>query len=508
MPTNYNRNTETIDTVYTTDGSGTIETNLDFFVYSFAIQNDTTSALNVYFDRYSEDYVQVAASAYKEVAVTTNYYRIEYDASSTGEEIIATIVKSQQVDDFLTPLFPNLYAPSDDTNYDEDIKMNPISAYGYTYTPWMSSDGSMYMGTNSSLLEVEYYLDGHVVSTANTTDFYGDLYTMIMDTISSFYPDDYEPPTNPEYSPLQAAEIVEKTKEYLLSYDVTFNEEFFAGYASLTSYDPDLKATSFTLDDTTNTSLATAWTVLGGTFDPGANPATIRYKENIGDSWTTVNLSGGSTQVFTDRAKYFEVTSGEVEITFNGNYVRMIDFAPIINIVYPLGTTDSGDVPNEIYATFTNKIAELQQNLQAANFTGRVVYFRSEPFTAQAGTIYNADAILPNELTLDQKYVFQAIRHHVQNYYQYSRTEEDLLKAIIHENWLHYHPAPNNEPTNLPQNLEDVIEDSSVTIRGLSTESEKKDFIVDLLLTEYTGSYSMGGFSLHTPGVTHNRQTN
>lgn len=506
MPT-YQKNAETVDFVHTTAGAGVYEEKLDYFVFSIAIKNDTSSDVTLYLNQYTDDALVIDASSYQEVAVTTNYFRAEY--AGTGETIIVSVVKSASVEELLTPLFPNLFeqADVDGDGNDENIKVDPINAYGYTFTPWVSSAGGAYLGDGSTLVEIEYYFDGRVVSLSNSTDFYGDLYNLVMQEIQSFYPENYTPPTNPEYSSVQTAEIVENVKNYLNQFELPFNDEYFAGYASLTAYDADLKTTTFTLESGSAVeSIATPWTVLGGTFDPGAANATIRYKRNPSDAWTVVNLSANTPEVFTESAKYFEVTSGTVDITFNGNYVRMIDFAPIINIVYPLGFTETEGIPSESFATFEATLTEFRENLENNHFTGRVVYFRFQPFIAQASPVYDADTVIPRDSLEPVRYVFEEMRPYVYNYYQYSKLEEDLLLAIVRENYNYYHPGGVVDETLYPTTLEEVIEDNNVTIRGISSEAEKKSFVLELLHKEYTSPYGLGGFSVHTPGSTYNRK--
>ena len=493
----YVKATETKEFDYTAATASDVFTNnLGYFVFSLAVLNSTSGDLTIYLNQYTNDSVVVPANSYKEIAVTTNYYRVE--VSATGS-VSVTVVKSPAVESLLSPLFPNLYSPSASNNLGADIKVDPINAGGYTFTPWVASDGNMFVGANNTgtMLDVEYYFDGQVVSFANSTNFYSDLWNTMVNQIYG----SYTIPTNVQPSPVVYPDAVSKAREFYEGLSTTyFEEEFLGGYASLQAYNEELYLMTYALDAVNYPKMVYPFKLLGFTLTATASNTTVEYWENSGDTsgdptWHSVTLTnvGDTVTVGTgEPTQYMQVTAGSVNVTFSGNFVSMIEFAPIINIVYPLGFDDTSGVPSSEYASFQQTLTNMRQNLQSAKFTGRVIYLRWQPFEAQPSAVWNADKWKIEKGDTPVPEVWHSIMEFVPNWYQYSPLEAAILTPIIWENRTYYYGLAQNAR---PTTLDDFINDSNITIQGNATVADKTAFIRNLLLNEYAGSYSLGGMN-------------
>lgn len=507
MP-NYQDTFETVQFSHTTAVAGLYAEDLGYFVFSLGVTNGTAAAIQVYPSKYSDDFITLAANEYKEIAVTTNYFRVEY--TGTGETITVDVVRSPALEGLLAPLYPNLYAPDIDVEGSpEDFKINPINAYGYTFTPWVTSDLSQQISDNSTLVELDYYVNGQVVSYANSTNFYSELFNMMLTQIQGFQPAGYVPPYNPEYSPTTAVDIVEKVRGlYENINDTYYEEEFLFGYAALDSYDEDLRTAVFRLDSATDFDrVVLPFTALAFTVKAIGAGATLDYytKGNSGSPTTVTLGAADATESVVGNGQYFIATSGEVELTFTGQRIKMMEFAPIINVVYPLGMTQTEGIPAEDFATFAQAITDFKQHLEDNKFTGRVIYFRSHTFDADASPVWNAGKWVLDQGIKPIPYVWNQIQQYVPNYHAYSRLEKDLLGPIVYENKSYYYDNDGELVVPLPETLEEVISDANVSIRGLTTEASKKEFLVNMLVAEYVGQYSLGGAWMQTVGVGNNR---
>lgn len=572
---------------------------LQHFVFSIAVQNlSADKSAVLYISKYTNDSVIIPPSSYKEIAVTTDWYRLEFEEGSDADDkVIVDRVETEDPDFLMTPLFPNLfqttdtildtvnqtYTPTDEVAYfvvtkltpgtvsysyeDSDdvvtgpidledesftttdpygnvstvvktdtfdvvqltgvtlksftlttsgsVKVslysnrnyNPINAGGYTYTPWSISDGSNSVAASDTVVKVDYYLNGVKTSTSSG-NFYSDFANSIFEEISSYYPEGYDP-TNPQYDPAQFANIVSKTRTFFDSIRATsVHDQYIGGWATMTDYNKELALYEFTLDGATPevTSIELPFTALGFTVQRvTGTTVTFDYEDSFGTVKSS-SVASNTPLVINDSIKSIVLTSADkLKVTFSGNLLKLIDFAPVINIVYPLGFDQVSGTPSTDYQSFSNALDTFEANLETNKFTGRVLYFRAVPFSnKEPADVWNADYIIPTYLPKDFKLVFKDLQADVYNWYMRSNMETDLLKVIAWENRDIYYEDGNPEPAS----LDEVIQNSDVhTILGQTVpladpETFKLNVLKKFLLNEYNGPYSMGGLNFFRFGFT------
>lgn len=568
--------------------------NLQHFVFSIAVQNlSTDKSVTLHISKYTNDSVIIPPNSYKEIAVTTDWYKVEFEGGSDADDkVVIDRIETEDPDFLMTPLFPNLYQSktwtlenADDEiinteestttffvvtkNTEEDVDYsfkttssavattgtltlqstsfsntlysfkilengpvtvsvsgpvyNPINSGGYTYTPWSTSDGSTSVLGAESVVKVDYYLNGNKTS-SSSGNFYTDFANTIFDTVYNLYPPGYDPVENPQYDPTQFADVVSKLRTFFDSIKATsIHDQYIGGWARMSTYNKDLSLYSFTLDRTgTNpSSIEFPFTALGFTIQRiaggsvdyrfvDANDVTYSTDPSSGEEDLGAPLTSDDPVIITNSMKRFEVltSNAKVKITFSGNLLKLIDFAPIINIVYPLGFDETSGKPLTEYQSYTNALTAFDQQLTNNKFTGRVVYFKSIPFgVKEPADVWNADYIIPEYMPPAFKLVFPDIQEDVYNWYARSNMESDLLKVIAWENKDIYYEDGNPEPASLL----DVISNVDVhtilgqIVTGADNDEKatfKRNVIKKFLLNEYNGPYSMGGLNFFRFGFT------
>lgn len=577
-------NLTTVSNFYETDTT----VQLQHYVFSLAVQNlSSNHDVTVYINKYTNDSVIVPPNSYKEIAVTTDWYKIDFE---TGHDKGAVVdrVETEDPDLLMTPLFPNLYqsknwtltndndtfvntefsttdffvvtkntasnvgysyltssggspvtgtlsgASSTSTNFAAKLYSftitdpgpvtvsvsgpvyNAINSGGYTYTPWSTSDGATSVLGADSVVKVDYYLNGVKTTKTNTSNFYATFANDIFSTVNSFYPAGYTPGENQSYDPVQFADVIVKTRNFFDSIKATsIHDQYIGGWAQMTTFNKDLSIYEFTLlkDGT-----ATETPGLELPFTAIAFTATRVSGTSVGYSYVdasgatiTGTFANDTVPVMFNSMKSFTLTSnGSVKLTFSGNLLKLIDFAPIINIVYPLGFDEVSGKPLTEYQSYTTALTTFHNQLANNKFTGRVIYFKSIPFgLKEPADVWNADYIIPEYMPPAFKLVFPDIQDEVYNWYARSNMESDLIKVIAWENKsLFYHATP---PVAEPASLLDVISNDSITVilgetvtGADSTERSafKRSTIKKFLLKEYNGAYSMGGLNFYRFGFT------
>ena len=477
---------ETVSYVFDSTDTYPLEVSLDYFIFSLGIYNNTANDVKVWTNKYgpADNYILIPAGAYKEIATLTDWFKV--DAQVVGAETVSVdTVRSTMLDNFLTPAYPTIYSPAGDNNMGADIKINPINLGGYMWTPWVTSSGEASISAEEAVLNVEYWLNGDFVSNANTTNFYEDFYAMVMNTVTSFYPPGYNPtqPTDPAI----VDEITGKIKAFLEGFDAPMNDEYIEGWAALTVYDDGLARTEVALNAAGPISqYQTPFEVLSWVVEPIGGPATIEHSM---DGLLWANATVNSTTAFDTPAKYWRVTSGEIRLTFTGHAVKMISFAPIINIFYPIGFDDTSGLPADAFASWQNQLTNFKVTLQERRFTGRVIYWRSVPFEATPHPVFSADYYVLNfgVKAIDLVWDKVALRSWI--WTSKSKMEDDLVQAVIDQNMGYLSGLPQDQ---WPKTLDDVLADPNLVVYGKTAPQEKLDILVEFLLNEYAGNKGIG----------------
>ena len=477
---------ETVSYVFDSTDTYPKEVKLDWFIFSLGIFNNTANDVKVWTNKYgpSDNYVLVPAGAYKEIATTTDWFKI--DAQVAGSETVSVdTVRSTMLDNFLTPAYPTLYSPAGDNNLGADIKINPINLGGYMWTPWITSSGEVSISSEEAVLNVEYWLNGEHVSNANSTDFYNDFYNMVMNVITSFYPTGYTP-ANPQ-DPTIVDEITGKIREFFAGFDAPINDEYIEGWAAITVYDDGLARTEVALNSAGPiTQYQTPFEVLSWIVEPVGSAATIEHSMD-GSTWTSLNVN--ATTTVQASAKYWRVTSGEVRLTFTGYAVKMISFAPILNIFYPIGFDDASGLPNDAFASWQAQLTNFRNTLQNNKFTGRIIYWRSTPFESTPHPVFTADHYVLNFGTKAIDLVWSKVALRSWIWTSKSKMEDDLVDAVINQNLAYLNTIPQSQ---WPTTLDDVLADPNLVVYGKTTPQDKLDILVNFLLEEYAGDKGIG----------------
>ena len=485
---------ETVSYVFDSTDTFPVTVKLDYFAFSMGLQNNTANDMKVWVNRYGgpDDYILVPAGSYKEIATTTNFFKVE--GTIVGSETISIdLVRALGVDTLLTPVYPTAYSLAADNNLGVDIKLNPINLGGWMWTPWVTSSGEASISHEEAVLNVEYWFNGDYVSRVNSTDFYEDFFALFMGEIVNLYPPGYVPPVNPDYDPVQFDEVTKKIKEYMEAFNAPINDEYIEGWASMDVYDQGLAVTKVTLDASTPASqYQTPFEVLGWTVreTTGTNNATVEASSN-GVIWQTISLAPGGTDTSLDPTRYWRVTSGSVELTFSGRAVKMIEFAPIINIFHPVAMDETTGAPADALASWQNYLSDFRDKLSDAGFSGRVVYWKSIPFYTEQRPAWSADFWRVKFGEKASKLVWDAVRNYAWNWTAHSRMEEDFIQVIIQENYNYYVTLGNP----LPTTLDDIITDPNVSIQGVTSPPDKLKLVTKIFLEEYSGAYSRGGLA-------------
>lgn len=490
---------ETVSYVFDSTDTYPTEIKLDYFIFSLGIYNNTSNDVKVWTNKYgpSSDYILVPAGAYKEIATTTDWFKV--DAQVAGSETVSIdTVRSAMLSNFLTPAYPTIYSPAGDNNLGADIKINPINIGGYMWTPWVTSTGEASISAEDAVLNVEYWLDGDYVSNTTSTNFYNDFYAMVMNTVTSYYPPGYNP-TNPQPSPAILDEITHRVQEFFAGFDAPINDEYIEGWAALEVYDDNLTRTEVHLDTAgTITHYQTPFEVLSWIVEPIGGSATIESSLD-GTVWSTDTVN--TTTTFSTPAQYWRVTSGAVKLTFTGYAIKMISFAPILNVFYPIGFDDTSGVPNDAFASWQNQLATFKNALQGNRFTGRVIYWRSRPFESVPNPAFSADYYVVNfgVKAIDLVWDKVALRSWI--WTSKSKLEDDLVSDIILQNMGYLHTIPQDQ---WPKTLDDVLADPNIYVYNETTPQGKLDVLTRFMLEEYAGDKGIGRINHFFAGRTLN----
>ena len=482
---------ETVSYVLDSTDTYPKEISLEYFITSIGVYNNTSNDVKVWTNKYATDnYVLVPAGAYKEVAILTDWFKV--DGTVVGSETISIDTTRVAASYSLTtPLYPTLYSPAGDNLLGADIKIDPINLGGFVWTPWVTSSGETSISAEEAVLNVEYWLNGNYVSNANSTNFYEEFFQMVMTEVTNMYPAGFTPGVNPPLDPATNPSVVQRIKEFLEGFNAPINDEYIAGWMSMTVYDDGLARTEVLLDSSgPNTGFQTPFEVLSWIIEPIGGSATIEHSLD-GSTWSSA-ITVSSTTTFTEIAKYWRVTNGQVKLKFSGHAIKMISFAPMLNVFYPIGFDDTSGVPNDAFTSWHNYLTNFKNDLANKRFTGRVIYWRSAPFETTPHPVQNADHYIMKMGNKPIDLVWHVVATRAWNWVAKSKLENDIVERVIDDNAAYLVTIPQEQ---WPKTLDDVLANPNLVVYGKTTPQDKLDILTRFMVEEYSGAYSSGGIT-------------
>lgn len=480
---------KTIETKHFTTKSEIIR--LPYVFHALGITNKGNVPVKVYLSESNPNsYVVVDANSYKEVSVSSNYIKFVYDA--TGLYDITFEIFSLFSEGFLAPRFPNLYVQDINGNR---VLYNPLTTEGF-FTETYSYGDSLAVNrpyNSETMLEVDYWFNGQKLSSTDGT-FSGDFFTtLIQNFITSVFP--YSN-VNDVLRPLpggQTADIINKIKDYWQQIDRPINDEYVGGWAKLESFDRKLSLLNFVLS--AGDKIEFPFTVLGFNIEnlDSASSATVRIYND--SSYTDQTISPSSNYVGNlEPATKFEVLSGLVKISFSGYAVKMLTFAPIINIYYPIGFDETSGLPNDAYTLFQNQLTEFENWLANAKFSGRVFKYKWVQHVPETRNVWDADYY---QITFADSKIplpFDELRLYLRDWYAYSQLEKQIISRVWDENYSvlgqYGKPKDMNEIINNDNIVYVLGQDFSGYAAGTARRNAKKEFLRRVLLEGYLGNYA------------------
>lgn len=466
---------------------------LNYNYYSLGIKNRGNGDVKLQISKYSPlSYIVVPANSFSEVAAVGNYIKFEYITGTSYDLEITYLTYS--TDTFNVPRFPNLIVQGNDSN---DYVYNPINMDGF-FTETYNFGQTTYKPYNSeSLIEVDYYFNGTKLA-ASAQNFYNVFFNNFIQTfITSTYPFSSVNEVLQILPAGQESELVARIKNFFTQIDRPLVDEYVSGWARLTSFDRSLSLLKYNLN--AGDKIQFPFYLMGFIVkNNGSTNASLNYQKDSLPP-VTINLTPGQQEFIQfQETNIIEVLSGtNIELSFTGYLVKLLEFAPIINIYYPLGFDESTGKPAEAYTTFINWLTQFENRLADAKFTGRVIKYKWVQHRAQEHFVYDADYW---NVVLSEKKIplpLEEIRPFLRDWYAYSKYEIDLVRRVIDQNY--------NSITVIPKDLNEVIEDDNITIilyrdfssftPGPNRKTAKRSFIVELLMQEYLGPYGRGGLS-------------
>lgn len=468
----------------TTTGSET----LDFVYTSIAVTNRSDKDIRIYFSNYNRDsFSVVPAGAYKEFAVSSNYFYFEHIGTPSTIDVTIEVLYFAN-NRFLVNRFPNLFVQDINGNY---IQYDPLNTNGFLTETYAFGDATNRPYNSETIISVDYWLNGQKVSTSSG-NFYNDLFnTLITNLITSNFPFSE---VNDVLRPLPGgsmSEIATRIKNWWESIDRPLNDEYVGGWARLESFDKNLSLVNFVLEP--GDKIEFPFTLLGFNIENvGSAVATVEVFDDALSSTKTINPNDTYVGTF-ERARRFVVNSGRVRLTFSGYLIKMLDFAPIINIYYPLGFDETSGLPNEAYTKFLNELNAFETYLSGIRFSGRVIKYKWVPYKPQDREVWNADYQHIHFKDESIKLPFEEIRPFLRDWYAYAQIENFILSRVWDENYSVLGPH------NKPKNLEEVINDDNIVVvlgRNFSSfappqrAQEKKEFLMKILKSQYLDNYA------------------
>lgn len=462
--------------------------NLPFVFTSIGIRNDGDKELKIYFSKYNRDnFVLVPANSYKEVAVSSNYFEFVYTTPATSPSVVIEVVYLVN-DHFLVNRFPNLFVRDINNNY---VQYNPLNTGGFFTETYAYGTSTNRPYNSDTIIKVDYWLNGQKIST-DSGNFYLDLFNVL---VYNFITQNFSfSDVNEVLAPLpggQTTDLIQRIKNWWESIDRPLNDEYVGGWAKVETFDRKLSLISFVLD--AGDKIEYPFTLLGFNIENLTSlPAQVIVHNASTSNTVTINANDTYTGNF-EPANRFEVVSGKVRITFSGHLVKMLEFAPIINIFYPLGFDETSGVPNDAYTKFLNDLASFEAFLAGIKFSGRVIKYKWVSHRAQESDVWNADYQKIRFLDQTIKLPFPEIRPLLRDWYAYAKIEDFIIEMVHNDNYSVLGPY------NRPRNLEEVVNNDNITfVLGKDFSSvpppqraqEKRKFLLEVLKEQYLGQYA------------------
>lgn len=464
---------------------------LNYVYHSLGITNKGSVPVKVFLSESNPNaYVVVDANSYKEISVSSNYIKFVYETTGTYDLTIE--IFSLRSEGFLAPRFPNLYVQDINGNH---VLYNPLNTDGF-FTETYSYGDSLAVNrpyNSETMIEVDYWFNGQKLASTDGTfssDFFS---TLIQNFITSIFPFSE---VNDVLRPLpggQTSEILNAIKDYWTQIDRPINDEYVGGWAKLESFDRKLSLLSFVLN--TGEKIEFPFTILGFNIVnlDNTNTATVRVYND--STYTDKTIAPSSEYVGNlEPATRFEVLSGQVRLSFSGYSVKILTFAPIINIYYPLGFDETSGLPNDAYTLFQNQLTAFENSLANAKFSGRVFKYKWVQHKPETRNVWDADYY---QITFADSKIplpFEEIRLYMRDWYTYSMLEKQIISRVWDENYSvlgqYGKPKDINEVINNNNIVYVLGQDFSVYPAGTQRTNAKKEFLRKVLLEGYLGNYA------------------
>ncbi len=460
----------------------------DFVCQSVGILNKGSAPVTVYFSESNLNaYTIVDANSYAEFSVATNYLRFAYN--STGTYDLRFDVVKIPSDSLNAPRFPNLYVQDINGNY---VLYNPLTTDGFFTETYSYGSG---LATNrpynsETMLEVDYWFNGVKLSSTDGT-FSSDIFSsLIQNFITSSFPFS---DVNDVLRPLpggQTTEVIQRIRTFWEQLDRPINDEYVGGWAKLSEFNRKLNLLEFVLDS--GDKIEFPFTLLGFNIENlDSTPSQVRvYNDSTFNDYTVSTSYIGNLEP----ATRFEVLSGKVKLSFTGYLVRMIDFAPIVNIYYPIGFDETSGQPNDAYTLFLNELTKFENNLANAKFTGRVFKYKWVQHVPETRHVWDADYY---DITFNDKKLplpFEDVRLYLKDWYMYSEVEKKILSSVWDENYsvlgLYGKPSSINDVINNDNIVFVLGQNFSVYPPGTQRRQAKREFLKRVLYQVYLGNYA------------------
>lgn len=463
-----------------------------YVYHSIGITNKGNLPVKVIFSESAVDsYVVVDPNSYKEVAISSNYLAYEYLGTTATPVYNLTVELVKFTNEgLLTPRFPNLFVQDISGNY---VLYNPLNTDGF-YTETYNYGSALNRPYNSeTMIYVDYWFNGQKLSSSDG-NFYADFFgALIENFITSTF--SYSS-VNDVLRPLpggQTSEIVSRIRNYWQQIDRPINDEYVGGWAKIESFNRQLKLLTFTLE--TGDKIEFPFTLLGFNIENlGTTTATVRVYTNS-STYTDKTINVSETYIGNlEPAIKFEVVSGTVKLSFSGYLVKLIEFAPIVNIYYPIGFDENSGQPNTVYTLFQNQLADFENYLTGIKFTGRVFKYKWVQHVPETREVWNADYYMFNYVDKNLKLPFEDVRLLLRDWYAYSVLEEQILSRVWDENYSVL------GVTGRPKDINEVIMNDNIVVvlgrnfssytSGSARRTAKREFLKDVLINAYTGNYA------------------
>lgn len=352
---------------------------LAYLPVGVGLYNKGSTPADLMINPYTGDVITVEPKNYREIPISSSEFKLLTD----GEVVVTTFFTQASVEG-QRPYYPGFGAPQS--------TVNPYQYRdGFFYTPTSSRLNTEGVQVKDlSVYEIQYFVLGELVAT--TAEAYQEtLVARVMDKLIQARNSGYFQDVVSLYEALS----------------LPINKEFIGGASLVESYDTHLAHTTVRLNGDL-TKYAFIFQTLGCTINVNSGSASVRVatKEDLSDA-EVFQVNAGAPLEITRAVRYFNLEGTpaegqEVTLTFSGHKAQVLQYAPFLNLYYPIGVVP-GETDPINFKPWLDEQKEFLDNLQVSLFTGRVVYYREAPQETEHRAVWNADFITYNVLLSEWK---------------------------------------------------------------------------------------------------------